>query len=270
MSGEVLRVTPRSRSFLESLRDNLVDGVADLEDDLGQLDALPLDAGVVGVLGDVGVVLGHHGHLREPEVLTHLQDRFLVVAGRGAHPGHQRVLGVGVVALGDVVVGVVAGRAVALVEGAVRDRGEGDPVAHQVVLDDLRGRDNDAGVRPQCRAVVGTDLAGEDDDVVVLEFEGLAVELGVLLDQRLRRGQQERLPADGRQSLGGDQQRDGGLAESGRETDERVVPARRLGQIDLVPAVLEELRRHQRAIDVLATGLGVGGRHCPGVGPGGG
>ena len=71
----------------------------------------------MGVLGHVGVVLGHHRHLREPEVLTHLEDGLLVVTGGSTHRGDERVGGVGVVAVGDVVVGVVAGRAVTLVEG---------------------------------------------------------------------------------------------------------------------------------------------------------
>jgi len=169
--------------LLQSVGYHLVEGVADRDDLVGERDLLPLHVGVVGVLVDVGVLLGHHFHVREPEVLTDRLDLLGVAAGRGRHPGDERVGRVGVVALGDVDVRVVAGRAVTLVEGAVGHVAQRDPVADQIVLDDLRSRDHDPGVVPERGAIVGFHVAGEHDDLVVRNRERLAVEVGVLLDE---------------------------------------------------------------------------------------
>jgi len=117
---------------------------------------------------------------------------------------------------------------------------EGNPVADQIVFDDLRGGDDDRGVVPQRGAVVGADLAGEDDDLVVGDGEGVAVELGLLFDQRFRRREEQRFAADLVEAFGGDQQADGRLAEAGRQTDQRVAVAGGARQLDLVESTLDE------------------------------
>jgi hypothetical protein len=193
----------------------------------------------VSVLGDVGVLFGHHLDAVDAEVRTHGQNGLLVVARGGGHPGHERVACLLVVALGDVGVGVVAGRAVALVERAVDDLREVDTRAHQIVLDDFGGGDDDARALPEVRAVVGTCLARVDDDLVVGDVECGPVELGVLGDEGLGRRQQQGLVDDlAGESLGGHEQADGRLPEAGRETDQGVSFQRGVGQSALVPAVL--------------------------------
>jgi len=79
-----------------------------------------------------------------------------------------------VVALRDVDVRVVAGRAVTLVEREVGDLGERDPVADQVVLDDLRGRDHDPGVLPER----GAELDALDEKEL-LTVDEVAADLGI-------------------------------------------------------------------------------------------
>jgi len=59
-----------------------------------------------------------------------------------------------------------------------------DAVADQIVFDDLRCGDDDSGRLEQLGAIFGANLAGEDDDLVVGDREGLPVEVGVLLDER--------------------------------------------------------------------------------------
>lgn len=197
----------------------------------------------MGVLRHVGVLLGHHLHVDDAEVLTDFEDGLLVAAGRGAHPRDERVLGVGVVALCDVDVGVVAARAVALVEGEVRHVPKRDAVADEVVFDDLRRGDDDLGLLPEFGPVVGPNVAGEDDDFVVRDGQRLAVEIGVLLDQRLRRREKQRLSAHVVEALGGDEQADGRLPEAGGETDQRVAVARGPGEANLIEPPLDERRR---------------------------
>ena len=237
--------------FTQPLGDHVVERVADLDDGVGEFDALPLDVGVVGVGGHVGVVLGHDRHVAQSEVVANGQDLLLVAAGGGAHPGDERRLGVGVVAVRDVVVGVVAGRAVTLVEGEMRHVRERDAVADEVVFDHLRRRTDDPGGLPEVGAVVGADRAGEDDDVVVVHRERLPVKGGVLLDEWLRRREEQRGAAAFGQPLGGDEQADGRLAEPGRQADEGVVRGGGLGQAELVAPSLEQAVDEQRPLDVL-------------------
>ena len=121
---------------------------------------------------------------------------------------------------------VVAGRAVALVERAVHDVLEADAPAHEVVLHDLRRCHDHARVAPHLGTVVRTRLPGEHDHLVVGHRQRLSVERRVLFDQRLRRRQQEGLPAGVvGQAVRGHQQAHRRLPHARGEADERVVLA---------------------------------------------
>jgi len=203
----------------------------------------------VGELLDVGVLLGHHLDFVQPEVLTDLEDGLLVAAGRGRHPGNEWLLRVGVVALGDVVVRVVAGCAVALVEGDVGHVRERNSTPDEVVLDHLRGRHDDRRFLPHRRAVVRTHVAREDDDFLSRYLERFSVKIRVLLDEWFRRREHQRFAADLLESPRRHEQADRRLPESRRETDERVVVCGRAREFQLIESALEELGLEQRVLD---------------------
>src|SRR3989442_7187879 len=217
----------------------------------------------------VGVVLGADLDRGDAEVPAHLEDLLRGGPRRRRHPEYQPIRDL----LGgarDVDVRVVADRAMRLVEDDQAHVVEGDAFRPQVVPNDLGRRDDDLVLPPEEFAILwGRRLAREERDTV--DDEDLPHRGRVLLDERLRRSEEEDPAAAAPQDLRDDHRGDDRLAHPRRQDDEGRSLEARPRDVHLVRALLygltpEELVRHEhggRNTDVSKKNFTLGGGWCP-------
>ena len=211
-----------------------------------QLHLHPVHADVLHVLGHVRIPFRANLDVLDVEVRDHLLDLGLVAARGGGHSQYQTV--VVLVSLGHCNISVVADRPVRLVEDDELDVLQVQTAVLQVVGDHLRRGSDDVVLQEGQLPFQRIDLAGHHADALPLDH--VLHRTIMLLDQRSRRRQKEHLAALGMEHLGDDHRGHDGLAQPGREHQERAGHRRAHGQVHLVVAPLHALPLDQGVLKI--------------------